>query len=100
MIAPGGQGEVRAVVSFDTLVLAQHQIRVLDQVKPAAEEVSLRDFPGMIGYIVQPGDSLWSIAKKYRMTVDHIRQVNQLKEEVSEGDRLLLVRERSLDRKK
>lgn len=35
------------------------------------------DFPGMIGYIVQPGDNLWSIAKKYRMSIERIREVNQ-----------------------
>ena len=32
---------------------------------------------GMIGYIVQPGDNLWSIAKKYRMSIERIREVNQ-----------------------
>ena len=31
----------------------------------------------MIGYIVQPGDNLWSIAKKYRMSIERIREVNQ-----------------------
>lgn len=84
MIAPGGQGEVRAVVSLDTLVLSEHEISVLDQVKLSGEEINPNDFPGMIGYIVQPGDTLWSIAKKYRMSVEQIRKVSELRE--SKGD--------------
>lgn len=77
MIAPGGQGEVRAVISFDTFVLSEHEISVLDQVSFTGETIDPNDFPGMIGYIVQPGDNLWAIAKKYRMSVERIREVNQ-----------------------
>ena len=77
MIAPGGQGEVRAVISLDTFVLSEHEISVLDQVSFTGEQIDPNDFPGMIGYIVQPGDNLWSIAKKYRMSIERIREVNQ-----------------------
>ena len=77
MIAPGGQGEVRAVISLDTFVLSEHEISVLDQVNFTGETIDPNDFPGMIGYIVQPGDNLWSIAKKYRMSIERIREVNQ-----------------------
>lgn len=105
-IAPGGQGEVRAVISFDTLVLAEHEISVLDQVKFSGEDIDTSNIPGMIGYIVRPGDDLWSIAKKYRMSVNRIREVNQTEETKKEhtktqeeslyaeaGTKLLLVRE-------
>lgn len=77
MIAPGGQGEVRAVISLDTFVLTEHEISVLDQVEFTGEQIDPNDFPSMIGYIVQPGDNLWSIAKKYRMSVERICEVNQ-----------------------
>ena len=109
MIAPGGQGEVRAVISLDTFVLSEHEISVLDQVSFTGETIDPNDFPGMIGYIVQPGDNLWAIAKKYRMSVERIREVNQTtaKEEAANlstanvkedgeftipGEKLLLVR--------
>ena len=72
MIAPGGQGEVRAVISLDTFVLSEHEISVLDQVSFTGEQIDPNDFPGMIGYIVQPGDNLWSIAKKYRTRLTKI----------------------------
>ncbi|MDO4552216.1 MAG: DUF3794 domain-containing protein, partial [Bacillota bacterium] len=34
--------------------------------------------PSMILYVVQPGDSLWKIAKKFRTTVDALREINEL----------------------
>ena len=52
--APGGQGEVRAVISLDKFVLSEHEISVLDQVSFTGEQIDPNDFPGMIGYIVQP----------------------------------------------
>lgn len=68
---------MRAVISLDTFVLSEHEISVLDQVSFTGEQIDPNDFPGMIGYIVQPGDNLWSIAKKYRMSIERIREVNQ-----------------------
>ena len=76
-ITPGGQGEVRAVISLDTFVLSEHEISVLDQVSFTGEQIDPNDFPGMIGYIVQPGANRWSIAKKYKMSIERIREVNQ-----------------------
>ena len=40
-------------------------------------------------YVVKKGDSLWSIAKKYNMTVDELRSINNLKSNLlSIGQRL------------
>lgn len=50
---------------------------MLDPLSFTGETIDPNDFPGMIGYIVQPGDNLWSIAKKYRMSIERIREVNQ-----------------------
>ncbi len=42
-------------------------------------------------YIVVSGDNLWSIAKKYKTTVDKIRQANKLKsDKLSIGQKLLI----------
>ena len=41
--------------------------------KPAASS------SGTTTYTVKSGDSLWSIAKKFNVTVDHIKKLNNLK---------------------
>ena len=50
--------------------------------------------PGILGYRVQQGDSLWEIAKRYYTTVQEIMQLNELtSEEVKVGDKLLLLKQ-------
>ena len=47
----------------------------------------------MTGYLVQPGDSLWEIAKEWRTTEERIRQMNHLEGETIEpGTRIILVK--------
>jgi LysM repeat protein len=56
----------------------------------------LQKLPGIVGYIVQPGDSLWNIAKKFHTTIDTIMTANGLTEKaVKPGERLILVKELS-----
>ncbi len=94
MIAAGGEAEIRAVVSFDTLAMDEINVDMLQQIRVARpDETVLPEFAPVIGYIVQPDDTLWSIAKFYRVTRDSIREMNELKnEEVTPGMRLLLTR--------
>ena len=55
--------------------------------------------PGIVGYIVRDGDSIWSIAKKYYSSLDSIREVNNLENDsIKKGDKLLVVKCASEDR--
>jgi len=95
MIAAGGEAEVRAVVTFDTLTMDAVSVEMLQQIRPARpDEVVPNEFAPVIGYIVQPDDTLWSIAKHYRVTGQSIQEMNDLKDEdVVPGMKLLLIRE-------
>lgn len=54
----------------------------------------LRSIPGLTGYIVQPNDKLWDIAKEYNTTTKEIMTLNQLEqEELTAGMRLLLLKQ-------
>ena len=56
------------------------------------EEVEKR--PSVIGYIVKKGDDLWSLAKRYAITVESIEEVNDVTPEtLKEGDKLLIFKE-------
>lgn len=88
----GGELEVKAVIGLDTLVLQDVSRPIVQKVtvKPIPEEV-LAAMPGLVGYIVQPGDSLWDVAKRYYTTTEQIMAANQLSgEEVKPGDRLII----------
>ena len=47
--------------------------------------------PGIVGHIVQDGEDLWSLAKKYMTTVSGIMEVNSMdNENVKTGDKVTL----------
>ena len=52
------------------------------------------DMPGILIYMVKPGDELWDIARKYHTSIQEIRTINALKEnqEPSPGTPLLVVK--------
>jgi LysM repeat protein len=54
----------------------------------------LQAMPGILVYMVKPGDELWDIARKYHTSVQEIRTINGLKEnqEPSPGTPLLVVK--------
>ena len=89
------QIEVKAEISLDVLAFSNGRAKaVLNvEVKPVNLERK-KALPGMIGYIVKSGDTLWSIAKKYYTTIDRVRQVNELENDtIQEGDRLVILKE-------
>ena len=40
----------------------------------------LQAMPGILVYMVKPGDELWDIARKYHTSIQEIRTINALKE--------------------
>lgn len=87
--------EIKAVIALDILVLQPVCESVITGA--AAEPMDmlkLQKMPGIVGYIVQPGDSLWKIAKRFHTTVDNIMSTNGLSDaQIHPGERLLLVKE-------
>lgn len=91
----GDMVEIKAVAVLDFLVLQPVKEQVITGISSGPLDLKkLQELPGIAGYIVQPGDSLWMIAKKFHTTISHIISANELAdEEIKAGQRLLLVKE-------
>lgn len=87
--------EIKAVILLDMLVLQPICQPVIQRVETAPMDMTkLQQMPGIVGYIVQEGDSLWEIAKRFHTTVDNIVATNGLTSgTIHPGDSLILVKE-------
>lgn len=87
--------EVRATVVLDAMVLDKISEPIIIDIdsKPIDLE-KIQAMPGIVGYLVQSGDTLWKIAKKHYTTVDSLIEINELNSDIiKEGDRLLVVKQ-------
>lgn len=91
----GDMVEIKASLALELLVLQPVNRSVITgiSVKPM-DFAQLQKLPGIAGYIVQQGDTLWDIAKKFHTTVGNIMAANELPDDQAKaGMRLLLVKE-------
>lgn len=69
-----------------TQVISDMQLLPVNWEKKAA-------MPGITGYIVKDGDTIWSIAKACYSSIDSIRKVNELtSDNIKAGDKLIVVK--------
>ena len=86
--------EVRATISLDTLVLAKvEEPMIISAEELPLQKEKLEAMPGIVGYIVKNGDSLWDVAKKFYTTEEAVVKANNLTStELKPGQRILLVK--------
>lgn len=71
--------ELRFVLGLTVKSLNTGEITLIEEISPSCENPKL--YPCIVLYFVEPGDSLWKIAKRYHTTVEELKSMNQL-----EGD--------------
>lgn len=87
--------EVKASLNLDTLVQRNCKESVVTdvEIQPMTPE-ELEQTPGIIGYIVRPEDTLWTVAKRFSTTKEIVLQTNGLATDaLKPGQRLLLVKQ-------
>lgn len=87
-----GKVEVKGVLAFNCFQKETIRIKNIEsaEFRPIDTE-ELENRPGIVGYFVQNGDTLWNLAKKYNTTVENIKEVNHIeKEDVNKGDKILI----------
>lgn len=95
--APAGENEleIKAAATLEIIAFEKIELSIISGFDCHEIDWKARSRePGMIGYVVQPGEGLWDIAKQFFTTENDIIQVNHLENEtVAEGDVLLLLRQ-------
>ncbi len=86
--------EVKATINLNTIVFDMITEPIITDLEVAEIDLDkLQSMPGIIGYVVKKGDTLWKIAKKYYTTVDNIIAINNLEDDrIKEGDKLIIMK--------
>ena len=88
--------EFRTTLDIDAYVIQNKNGYVVKQVEFTEDgQQYLRDIGTIVIYVVQPGDTLWNIAKKYNTTVDNITSINDIEnpDRIYPGQKILLLKE-------
>ena len=94
-MADGNEIEIRVTVGLELLAVAREPVFIIEKVEEKPLDMKkLQAMPGILVYMVKPGDELWDIARKYHTSIQEIRTINALKEnqEPSPGTPLLVVK--------
>lgn len=88
----GKQLEFNASLMVCAEIMKEAPFKIL--INPAFEEwSSKREMPPMAIYICKPADTLWKIAKKFKTTIESIKNINNLDaDQVFEGQKLLIIK--------
>lgn len=86
--------EIKIVLNLNAIVLRRQEERIISEIQEQELNMEkLENMPGIICYLVQPGDTLWDIAKTFYTTIDTIKDLNHLEtDEIKPMDSLLLVK--------
>ena len=87
------EGELRATVTMEADGKRQETAEVVTDIT-MEDEMECLPMAGAVIYMVQKGDSLWKIAKKYRTTVADIVAVNEIENPdlIYPGQKILIIK--------
>ena len=74
--------EVKIVLNLNALVMKQREQPLIYEIEELElDREKLQSMPGIVGYQVQPQDTMWDIAKKFYTTTEEIIRLNHLESE-------------------
>lgn len=90
----GSVCEVKGVLGFEVSAFKRGKEELIQEIElcePDAEKY--KKTPGMVGYVVKSGDTLWDIGKRYMVSLENLKEMNHLsRDEIHMGDKMLIVR--------
>ena len=92
-ILDSSQAEIKGAINLTVCVYRRQRIPVITKIDKFPRERQEGQMPGIIGYVVQKGDSLWTLAKENRTTVADIMQTNAMTDELlRENEKIVICR--------
>lgn len=90
----GQETEVRFGLSFNAQVIEEQEVHVINHIE--FEDMDMNELDKMASmtvYIVQSGDTLWTIAKRYNTPIDELMAINELDgHKIMPGQKLLILK--------
>lgn len=86
--------ECKASIVLEAIVFkAKNESIITEIYEKPYDTAKIAAMPGIVGYVVQPGDTLWKIAKEFYTTVESIKEINGLGDDMLKpGDKLVLMK--------
>jgi len=90
----GRETEVRFQLTFNAQVTEEKEVHVINHIEFSDMDLEELDkMASMTVYVVQSGDTLWTIAKRYNTAIDELVSVNELDgHSLSPGQKLLILK--------
>lgn len=90
----GEMWEVKGIISFEMSAFHRAKEEIIQEIELCEPDTEkYKRTPGMVGYVVKTGDSLWDIGKKYMVSLESLKEMNHLtREEIHAGDKMLIIR--------
>lgn len=99
-VRSGGDVDCNIDIEFTTEFSQNININIIDNIETQEDRASGEDYDSLIIYIVQAGDTLWSIAKKFRSTIEEIARTNGIEDsnKINVGQKLYIPKFRYTNR--
>lgn len=90
----GGRIDVRALLCYQMVVYRKMLEPLLVGMEKMSEEEQNKALPVMSVYYAKENELIWNVGKKYRVSLNDIRNVNQLNADIlNEGHRIIIAKE-------
>ncbi len=89
VINSSNQISVRYLIEYTAIRYEEKTFNVLSEIN--VSDTPMADSPALVVYFAKEQEQLWDIAKKFRTSVELIKTENELKDDVLQSRRILLI---------